>query len=66
MVMAFRFKTKHLRRCDKCQKTRHELYKVRIGPFSYNLCSSFCLDKAQKEYDEKKASGMINEEVWAS
>lgn len=59
--MALRYQTPYLRECEKCGKRVHGLYRVQIGPATYNLCSNQCVGAAQQNYNDKKEAGILDE-----
>ena len=57
-VTVYRQKNIYMKRCDKCHKLSHYIYRLQLGQFSYNFCSGLCADAARKEYEEKEKGGI--------
>ena len=57
-VSVFRSKNTFMKRCDRCHKQTHYIYRMQLGQFSYNFCSGLCADAARKEYEKKEKLGI--------
>ena len=57
-VSVFRSKNTFLKRCDKCGKLSHYVYRMNIGQHTYNFDSGMCADAARKEYEHKEKNGI--------
>lgn len=57
-VITYRHKNIYMKRCDKCQKLSHYIYRIQLGQFTYNVCSGLCADTARKEYEYKEKNGI--------
>jgi len=57
-VTVFRQKNQYMKRCEKCGKLSHYIYRMQLGQFPYNFCSGLCADAARKEYEHKEKSGI--------
>ena len=58
MTHVLKQKNVYMKRCDKCKKLTHYIYRVNLGQFAYNLCSSFCVDAARAEYEYKQKNNI--------
>ncbi len=57
-VQVYRHKNTYMKRCDKCGKLSHYVYRMTLGPHSYNFDSGMCADAARKEYEYKEQNGI--------
>ncbi len=56
--VVYRQKNTYTKRCDKCGRLSHYIYRIQLGQFWYNFCSGMCTDAAQKEYQSKEKNGI--------
>lgn len=56
--IVLRQKNTYLKRCEKCGKLSHYIYRMQLGQYSYNFCSGMCADAARKEYEAKEKQGI--------
>lgn len=63
-TQVYRHKNTFMKRCDKCGKLSHYIYRIALGQFTYNLCSGMCAEKAMHEYEYKEKNGItpVNDE----
>lgn len=57
-AITYRHKNQYMKRCDKCTKLSHYIYKMQLGQFSYNFCSGMCANNARIEYENKTKNGI--------
>jgi hypothetical protein len=62
-VTVYRQKNQYMKRCDKCHKLSHYIYRLQLGNLQYNFCSGMCADAARVEYDRKEKSGISPENL---
>lgn len=54
----YRNKNTYLKRCDKCGRLSHYIYRMQLGNLSYNFDSGMCADAARQEYEDKIKKGI--------
>lgn len=57
-AIVYRQKNQYMKRCDKCNKLSHYIYRIQLGQFPYNFCSGMCADAARVEYEDKEKKGI--------
>jgi hypothetical protein len=57
-VITYRHKNTYMKRCEKCHKLSHYIYRLQLGEAWYNFCSGLCAEAARSEYDSKMKSGI--------
>lgn len=56
--ITLRHKNAYMKRCDRCGKLSHYIYRMQLGQFSYNFCSGLCANAARIEYENKTSKGI--------